>query len=335
MKEFFTKENIIVASIMAVIVLFLGIFVGVDPIKEWLNEPIVWKETEYIEIIPTRIEEVQSDKLKIELLILNKSDKDLSSYEFVGIINGDKVPFDSSHDSESYNQTYQTFNKDIYLSTNPGRIFRNGAVVSEDAYNKLLNSSLNEIDFEYKTVRLDGTKANGNNFKFRNNGTVKIILILVISAALGYLGIDKAKQSWLRIILKVCGLPAILLIIILFVVVAIFGSSGNSNGSSSKSTNNTMSRDAENRYKRAANLKAGALGHGNTADAARAQAQMDSAMADMIGASSNNSSMQQAQERYKRAANLKAGAVMHGNKSDAARAQAEMDKAMADMIENK
>lgn len=327
MKEFFTKENIIVASIMAVIILLLGIFVGIDPIAEWLNEPIIWKKTEYIEIIPISVKEKQSDKLSIELLILNKSDNDLSSYEFVGIINGEEVWFNSSHDYESYNQTYQTFTKSI-------SIYRNDTVVSEDTYNKLLNCSLDDIDFEYKTIRLDGTKANGNKFTFRNNGTVKVILILVISAALGYLGIDKAKQTWLRIILKVCGLPAILLIIILFVAVAIFGSSGNGN-SSSKSTNNTVSRDAENRYKRAANLKAGALGHGNTVDAARAQAQMDSAMADMIGASSNNSSMRQAQERYKRAANLKAGAVMHGNKSDAARAQAEMDKAMADMIKNK
>ena len=327
MKKFLNKENVIVAGIMVVIVLFLGIVIGADPIKEWLSEPIVWKETEYIEIVTTRINEIETNKLKIELLILNKSDITISSFEFIAIINGEEVKFNSSYGREFYNQTYQTLSTDIYLSTNPGKIFSNGAVISEDTYNKLLHTPLNEIDFDYKTVSLDGEKANGRDFKFRNNGTVKIILILALSAVLGYLGIYKVKQSWLRIVFKVCGLPAILFVVIIITVIAI--------GGSGKGTGDNGASDAENRYKRAANLKAGAAMHGNKEDAARAQAEMDKAMADMIGASSNNSSMRQAQERYKRAANLKAGAVMHGNKEDAAKAQAEMDKAMAEMIKNK
>ncbi len=320
MKDFFKKENVIVAIIMVVIVLFFGIFIGVEPIKEWLNEPIIWKKIDYIEITPIRIEEVQTDKLKVELLIVNKSDIDISSYDFIAIFNGNEFKIDSSFDYEIHNQTYQTFKKSISLSTK-------SALISKDTYNKLLHTPINEIDFDYKTVYLEGTKANGRDFKFKNNGTVKIILILGLSAVLGFLGLDEARKPWLRIILKVCGLPAILFVVIILAVIAI--------GGSGKGTGDTGSRDAENRYKRAANLKAGAIKHGNRADAARAQAQMDSAMADMIGASSNNSGMRQAQERYKRAANLKAGATMHGNKADAARAQAEMDKAMADMIKNK
>ena len=50
MKKILHSENIIVAIIMVVIVLFSVIFIGVEPIKDWLKEPIVWTEAENIEM---------------------------------------------------------------------------------------------------------------------------------------------------------------------------------------------------------------------------------------------------------------------------------------------
>lgn len=42
MKNLLKKENIIVAIIMVVIVIFSVIFIGVEPIKDWLKAPITW-----------------------------------------------------------------------------------------------------------------------------------------------------------------------------------------------------------------------------------------------------------------------------------------------------
>ena len=81
-------------------------------------------------------------------------------------------------------------------------------------------------------------------------------------------------------------------------------------------------------YARYAQHKAGFVAHGNDIEAARTQAQMDRAMADMIAGSKNSI----AKQSYKNAAGHKAGALIHGNTVEAARAQAQMDKAFADMI---
>ena len=85
-------------------------------------------------------------------------------------------------------------------------------------------------------------------------------------------------------------------------------------------------RRASEEYKRQAGFKAAAEQRGDRAGAARAQREMDKAMADMVGGNSK------AAQRYKQYAGYKAGASMTGRTADAARAQVQTDKAMADMI---
>lgn len=327
MKKILHSENIIVAIIMVVIVVLSVVFIGIGPIKAWLKEPIVWTEAEYIEMSIINIVEEKDNEMRVEYCIINTSDNNLRSFEFITMLNGVEVQLTKAN--EYYNQTYQTFVTSVKFTSDPSLAYYGTILIDETTYNELLNTPANDVDFSYKTVYLEGEDANGGDFKFKNNGTVKIILIVAVSAVLAFLGIGKAKQPWLRIILKVCGLPAILLVLIVIFAIAILGAGGG------KSTGNTGSNGAQERYKRAANHKAGAQIQGDKANAAKAQAEMDKAMADMIAGSSNDASMRRAQERYKTAANHKAGAVIHGDKANAARAQAEMDKALADMMKNK
>ena len=105
---------------------------------------------------------------------------------------------------------------------------------------------------------------------------------------------------------------------------------GESSERAADNAENESKRRAANEYKRLSNLKRGSLVNGDTANAARVQAQMDKAMADMIAGSSSR-----AKQDYKRLATLKSGALVHGDAANAARVQAQMDKAMADMINEK
>ncbi len=331
MKNILKKENIIVAIIMVVIVLFSVIFIGVEPIKDWLKEPITWDKPEYIDIALTNIE-TYDDGVGIEYLITNTSGIEFSEYDFITTVNGVKIPIQSFNTGGDLNTSKE---KTVILTTDSFPLMSE-IPINEETYQDFLNTPLYELksDFEFNTIHLKGRDENGDNFEFKNNGTVKIILIVAISAVLGYLGIDKVKQPWLRIILKVCGLPAILLIFAIMLFFA-FVAGNKGSGESSDSVNDAKVRNAQARYKEAANQKKGAVALGNKSGAAAAQAEMDKAMADMIAGSSNSTAMRQAQSRYKNAANCKKGAVSRGNKENAAHAQAEMDKALADMLKNK
>ncbi len=44
------KENIIVFAIMALIVIITLVTIGLDPIKHWLAEPIIWKDADFLNI---------------------------------------------------------------------------------------------------------------------------------------------------------------------------------------------------------------------------------------------------------------------------------------------
>lgn len=330
MKNLLKKENVIVAIIMVAIVIFSVVFIGVEPIKDWLKAPITWDKPEYIDITLESMD-IYEDEIALNYEITNTSDIEFTEFEFITIVNGVKIPIQAFNTAGRLDDSLK---KTVFLNSNFYTV--GGEPIDKETFESFVNTPFNEIksDFEFNTVHLKGRDENGDDFEFKNSGTLKIILILVSSAVLGYLGIDKVKQPWLRIILKVCGLPAILLIFAVMLFFAFVGSN-NGSGGSSASVNDAKVRQAKARYKEAANQKKGAVAFGNKSGAAAAQAEMDKAMADMIAGSSDSSAMRQAQSRYKEAANHKKGAASRGNRQAAAHAQAEMDKALADMLNNK
>lgn len=326
-----TTENIIVVIIMVAVIIGLLCFVGYDNIKEWLSTPFVWKEPDFLTIEYAGTME-KADKEYLLFEVYNRSEKKIHGYSF-HVLTGDRIiRFDSLDASEV---------RDGRI-LNTGDIEANGFTtlavscnqwdMPEDLYAFFNNMSLGEQEnINYRVVELE----EHSDTIFSNNGWIKIITILVASLVLGLLGFVNKFPVWARIILKTCGLPIVLCLAILYLFSK--GSPDTSNNTDTgTTTNDSQYREAQQRYNRAANLKAGAVSTGNRHSAAKAQEQMDKAMADMIMANgSGSSSARDAAARYRREANLKAGATITGRAGDAARAQANMDKALADMIKNK
>ena len=328
-----TTENIIVVIIMVAILIGLLCFVGYDNIKDWLSTPFVWKEPDFLSIEYVSTWEERNVKYVL-FEVYNSSEHEIDSYTFQVVTDNEVVKLSSLNGS-----TFSPSGNLMYT----GNIEANGFttiafscskynLLGEETYDLFKNMNSSDIkNLEYRVVELDSR----SDTLFSNNGWIKIITILVASLVLGLLGLVNKFPVWMRIILKTCGLPIALCLAILYLFSK--GSPDTSNNTDTgTSTNDSQYREAQQRYNRAANLKAGAVSTGNRHSAAKAQEQMDRAMADMIMAKgSGSSSARDAAARYRREANLKAGATITGNAANAARAQANMDKAMADMIKNK
>ncbi|MBQ7416184.1 MAG: hypothetical protein IJW14_04000 [Oscillospiraceae bacterium] len=327
------NENIIAGIIMVVIAVLLLTCVGFDAIKGWLSRPFVWEEPDYIDIRLFGIQENTIRKeLTLEFALINRSDNQISRGVFNVWINGVEVQWDT-HSYEAYPYDVELITTTVYCkSPTIGNSIR-GLYVDEQTYAKLAASRPEDVQIVYETVSLEDYNADKTLVK--NDGTVKIIVILVAALALGLLGFVQAFPKWLRITLKVCSLPAVVLILAVVLVLGLAAASRGSTGSAE--ARETGRRDAERKYKEAANRKAGALARGNTAQAAREQAQMDKAMGDLLkaGGTSNSDAFRNAQQRYNRAVDLKRGAELTGNSADAARAKAQQDKALADMLKHK
>ncbi len=312
------KENIIAVGIMITIVVISLITIGIDPIKQWLTEPIVWKDADFVNVELINKEEVAEDKLSLQFAIENTSEKRLDEYKFICYVGSASFELSSIYDDIN---AYGVIVIDKTITTN--RTGYGKIKVDINTYNNIKNSDLENLDFSYKIKDLG---SQGETL-VKNNGVFKDILLFALSFGLGVLGFaDIIKFSWLRILFKVCGLPAIILIFLVMFAFAIFGSRGNSQTQSS--TSDSTKNNAAKNYKREANLKAGSVMTGNQKEAASSQARMDKNMADMI--TGNKSSI--AKTNYKRAADAKAGFIRTGNQKEAAKAQAQMDRYLADMI---
>lgn len=305
-------ENIVVALVSVVGIILLLVFVGFDGIVTWLRLPIVWSDPEYINLMLVD-KEIANEKMTLTFLVENQSSNDIETYEFYTTL--EREVLEMKHllyaDIEPYSVSMIT--KTI---ANDGKYKR--------LFEKIKDRDVEEIDFSWhaKTLSVDGEDI------VKNTGTVKTILLLLISLISGVLVFaDCATATWLRVLLKFLMVPGILAIAI---VAFIFFALGSSAGSGVASAAASRKKKAAKNYAREVNLKAGALAHGNTKEAAFAQARMDRHMADMISDAPSS-----AKAEYKRQANLKAGALAHGNTKEAAKSQAEMDRLMAKMISKK
>lgn len=312
------KENIIAAAIMIVIVVISLITIGIDPIKQWLTEPIVWKDADFVNVQLINKEEESEDRLKLQFAVENNSEKLLDEYKFLCYIGSASFELSSIYDDIN---EYGTVVIDKTITTNGTGLGK--IKVDEKTYDEIKNTNLDSLNFSYRIKYL---KSHGDTL-VKNNGVFKVVLILVFSVILGILGFsDKLKLSWLRIIFKVCGLPAIIIVVIAIFSMAVLSHGGASQAQSS--TSGSARNTAAKNYKREANLKAGAIITGNQKEAASSQARMDKNMADMI--MGDKSSV--AKTNYKRAADAKAGFIRTGNQKEAAKAQAQMDRYLSDMI---
>lgn len=262
--------------------------------------------------------------------IENSAFQTIKEYEFLIYIEGVEIEIDSifHHDNIGPYDTIieeVTVTKDTYASYSEIK-------VDELTYEKILGTNIEDLNTVTRMVYLQGE----DGVLVNNDGWTKwakIILILAVSMLAGILVINKAvKVTWIRLILKLLCIPAIIIILV-FCMVFLAGGDRKSSESARARSSDDQYRSAKQRYDRAAKLKSGAIMTGNTHSAAKAQQEMDWAMADMITAKGSRSSAEKsAAAKYKRQATLKAGATITGQPSDAARAQSEMDKAMADMI---
>ena len=318
------SENIIIVICMIAITVLTFVIFGWPSIKSWLSTPLIWKgqdslEVHYFGILPNNN---SNEDYNIFLGISNNTNKEIDEYDISFNVEG--VKFDYPSYSNSDISAYGITDATISITTSEYPSWGETRV-SEKTLEKLLNSK--ETDNVKVSCQIKNLKSHGETL-VNNTGIYKCIIIVIISLFIGIIGFfGNISAAWLRILLKLFALPAILFAIIAFILIAVFANSGSANSKSA--ANDAAKKRAAENYKREANLKAGAVAHGNQREAAFAQARMDKSMADMIGGDLS------ARNEYKRQAQLKAGFIAHGNTKEAAKCQAAMDRLMADMIKNK
>lgn len=316
------SENIIVFSIMAgIVVLLLAVF-GWNSITEWLSRPLIWRNPKDFEItyVGTVYDSfVNQQELHFE--VRNETGKYIDEYNLFICFGNSEIEIPSYHSTdlkEGFTDLEIMVDTDGYGSS----LFN----ITEHDLKRLNNNQLKESDFSYKIKYLS---SGGKNI-IKNSGLIKDIIIIVLSAVLGLAGFGgNIKNKPLRMVLKICALPGVVLAVAVIIVLAIGGGSA---GSSKESVDSSIKKRASENYKAAAKLKAGAEMHGDIRSAAQQQKEMDRAMADMISGSNNSL----AKDRYKNWATLEAGAKMTGNAREAAKAKSAKESALADIIsENK
>ena len=304
-------QDIIVWVVSILTILMLLFTIGFEGIKFWLSTPFVWKEDDTFQVSVVDWEETEGS-MSIRFEVTNSSLQEGVGGNIYVMVPG--IPYDALE--IFIIDRMDPFEKSVeYVSFSD-----NGT--SKHMLKALQGKQIDEFDFEY---RLHELRINGEVVK-QNHGWFKIIAILIVSIlAAVVLHFGWCKSMFLKIVLKLCRVPIILVVIMLAFV---FNAMANA-PAQAPTNSDSYKNSAAKRYKDASNLKAGYTMQGNTKGAANAQRQMDSAMADMV---SPNSS---AARRYKTAADFKAGYTMQGNAKGAARAQSQMDSALADMISKK
>lgn len=301
-------ENILVAFIAIGMIVFLLATVGFENAKEWLFSPFVWDDPKGISVALIDKEE-SSTRMTLTFSISNLTGDEISSGEFCAIVDGNYLSIYTFDRIEPFSE-----------STVEVSIAKDGS--RSGFFEAVFGKQVWEIHPDYHVLYLSYPfSAETGDRSFRANTWIKPLVLLVLSGILCFLGLSgKVKFLPLRILFKLAGVPALLIVLVIL-------AGGAGKGSNSEnSAQSDRQRRASEEYKRQAGFKAAAEQRGDWESAARAQRGMDKAMADMVGGNSD------AAQRYKQYAGYKAGAAMTGRTADAARAQAQMDKAMADMI---
>lgn len=308
-------ENAIAFGIAAAIIIGIIAAFGWTSVNAWVQEPLHWKEPEGVNITYLG-SDLGTWGFNLRFSADNTTDTDITEYNFIVEI-GDSTfeVYESFPTLKAHSTTQFSHN---------ARESGYGAPVQSD-YDKFVNDRFSTSDATIKVKRL----YSHDDKVLSNNGWIKNFIIIAISFVFGLIGFQsKIGSPILRILFKTLGMPGILLVFGVMVVVSLSGRGGTSSYSGSSSADNAARQRANERYKRAAQHKAGYEMHGNTREAARAQREMDEAMTDMITGAGNSDT----KKRYQQYASWEAGAKMTGNQREAARSQAAKEKALADII---
>lgn len=314
-------ENAIAFGIAASIIIGIIAVFGMASVKAWVSEPLKWKELDGLEItyIGALPENHSDSEIKLCFSVFNSTGKEIDEYYFRVCFGNTELKLGiSAPDIKEYGST------DIFTTVTQSRYSLHS--IDENDFIKLKNGEYTNSDMTYK---IEYMKSHGEKL-LTNSAWKKNLLIIAISFVFGLIGFQsKISSPVLRIFFKTLGMPGILLVLAVMVVAAVAsGGGGAPSYSSGSSVDDSVRQRAKEKYKRAAQYKAGYEMHGNTREAARAQRMMDEAMADMVAGSGSR----EAKERYKRHAAWEAGARMNGNTRDAARAQAMKEKDFADIL---
>lgn len=314
------SENIIVVITSVVLAVVLLLSVGQSGIEDFFSNPIVWKESDFIKIEALNFEPSGYDENygKLNFIITNESEKEISSYEFIADVFGKEIKIYSTLNLEPYSAVA------VYSDVGSNEAIHH---VSDDnkfdskTFEKVKNISAEKLNF--KTKHIYDTSG---NVIINNNGKQRIIAVFVPSFIFGLIGfLEIIKTKWLRMVFKFCGMP----VVAVFAIFMLCGYLANS-GLAPKTTSNTNANVAKQKYREAANRKRGAVARGDKNAEALAQREMDKAMADVMRENGKVSAA--SAQKFKNAASNYAGARMSGTKDALASATHNRETAFADMI---
>lgn len=312
-----TSENVVVFVIIIGIIIGCIATFGWTSVKNWISEPLKWKEPKGITITYLG-SDLGTWGYNLHFDVENNTDTDITEYNFIVDIGDSSFEvYESFPEIQAHSST---------LVAHSAAKTGYGAPAETD-YDKFADDLFTNNDATIKVKKLYSHK----DKVFSNNGYVKDLIIIIISAFFGLLGFFMdIKFAPLRVFFKLLGAPGIIVSFVLFLLFAIIGGGAGRGAVSeaSDSADNAAKQRAKERYKQAAQHKAGYEQHGNTREAARQQRIMDEALADMITGSKNSV----AKESYKRHAAWEAGAKASGNYRDAARANAAKERNFADLL---
>lgn len=327
MKKSSSSELLISAGIVIAIVAILLSTFGITNIKYWLTYPISPKENNAITV---SVEEIKKEwDHPMVLNITNNTDKIITDTSFYITTNGKTKLVDNEgfNKIEGFGAIFPHETIPVTIKVGSGESYFK-AIENKEAKDISIKTRIKTISYDNVLTAIENESDNETTIE--NKSYLKIILIAAILLILGILyALDITDNTIIRAILGVGVFP----LLAVFIIFAFLGSRESNLGgesSSGSSYEEQKKKMAAETYKKQAVAKAGFERSGNAREAARAQARMDAAMADMIGSGNKH-----ATESYKRNAMTKAGFEAAGNKSEAARAQARMDSALADMIADK
>lgn len=325
------SENIIVLIVMVGMIILSFVIFGWSSIKEWLGSPIFWSGQDSLSFnyLLTQPKPKTYGDYSVIISIFNNTYKEIDEYEATVVIEG--VEFNFSSYSHGDMPTLGFRDAEFVITAKDYAGYK-ATRVSKEYLDKLLNCE--DSDSIKIECRIKYLKSNGETLVY-NTGIYKDIIIVIISIILGLIGFfGNINIQWLRVIIKLFALPAVVVAIAAIVILLSLGYVYSPEGQA-ESEKSCRKHEAEQKakassdYKYAAHLKSACLARGDQKGAAYAQERMDKSLADMI------SSKGTAKAKYQSAAHTKAACTARGDEKGAAYAQERMDKSFADMVSKK
>lgn len=275
------SENIVVVVSMVAILILLFIVVGWSGIKTWLTTPLIWRGQDSLSVHCYGVVPVWNTDAdyKLYLGLENHTDKEIDDYDMRFLIGDDEIKYTSLFNDEisAYGMTDVTLEITTDGSANYGQ-----SEVSQATLEMLKDPSDDLVD-----CRIIKLESNGDTV-VNNNGLLKVILTIVLSLALGIIGFfGSVDKQWVRILLKVCALPIV--IVCLLLVAAFYAvnyaNSPEGQAAAEKGKQEYAARkksEAQRKYDHAAHTKAACEARGDYKGAAYAQETMDRQMAEIL-----------------------------------------------------